>query len=175
MIQQPTPGRLKLPYRWINVADPQLSLCLRMKPRSMSHMGQLVGNFAAARPLLDVYDIASDSWRPLSNSAPNPRDHTGGSLIHDRWRSPRHSAAPRSLHAHGHVGRQCQERVVCRHVVLARWDSRRYTSVVTCVWPKWIKQFTIFVSMRPDKCVSVYRWLQVLESLWTTCLSACEC
>jgi hypothetical protein len=46
--------------------------------------GHELSNFATARPFLDVYDIATDSWTPLSSSAPNPRDHTGGALINGR-------------------------------------------------------------------------------------------
>jgi hypothetical protein len=45
--------------------------------------GHELSNFATARPFLDMYDIATDSWTPLPD-APNPRDHTGGALINGR-------------------------------------------------------------------------------------------
>jgi N-acetylneuraminic acid mutarotase len=32
-------------------------------------------------PYLDVYDIVTDTWTALSNSAPNPRDHAAAALI----------------------------------------------------------------------------------------------
>jgi N-acetylneuraminic acid mutarotase len=46
--------------------------------------GHETANYATALPFLDVYDIAADSWTPLSDSVPNPRDHTGGALINGR-------------------------------------------------------------------------------------------
>jgi N-acetylneuraminic acid mutarotase len=46
--------------------------------------GHEQADFSTALGFLDVYDIATDSWTALSDSAPNPRDHTGGALIHGR-------------------------------------------------------------------------------------------
>jgi N-acetylneuraminic acid mutarotase len=46
--------------------------------------GHETANFSTTLPFLDVYDIATDSWKNLSDSAPNPRDHTGGALINGR-------------------------------------------------------------------------------------------
>jgi hypothetical protein len=43
--------------------------------------GHETGNFSTALPYLDAYDITTDTWAPLSNNTPNPRDHTGGALI----------------------------------------------------------------------------------------------
>ena len=39
------------------------------------------GDTATSVGWIDYYDIATDSWTALPNSAPNPRDHTGGALI----------------------------------------------------------------------------------------------
>jgi N-acetylneuraminic acid mutarotase len=41
-------------------------------------------DFATSLGYLDEYDIASDSWKNISSSAPNPRDHTGGAMINGR-------------------------------------------------------------------------------------------
>jgi Kelch motif len=38
-------------------------------------------NPATCLPYLDVYNITTDSWTALSDSAPNPRDHSGGALV----------------------------------------------------------------------------------------------
>jgi Malectin domain len=38
-------------------------------------------NPAAALGYLDEYDIATDSWKELSSSAPHPRDHAGGAMV----------------------------------------------------------------------------------------------
>jgi hypothetical protein len=38
-------------------------------------------NPATCLPYLDEYTIATDSWKALSDSAPNPRDHAGGALV----------------------------------------------------------------------------------------------
>jgi N-acetylneuraminic acid mutarotase len=46
--------------------------------------GHEQADFSTALGFLDVYDIATDSWTALSDSAPNPHDHTGGALIHGR-------------------------------------------------------------------------------------------
>lgn len=42
--------------------------------------GHETGNFATSYGMLDVYDIASDTWTALA-TAPNPRDHTCGAIV----------------------------------------------------------------------------------------------
>jgi Malectin domain len=46
--------------------------------------GHEEGNFSTSLGYLDVYDIATDEWTSISNNAPNPRDHAGGTLIQNR-------------------------------------------------------------------------------------------
>jgi hypothetical protein len=42
---------------------------------------EIGGDVARSLPYLDAYDIATDSWTALSDTAPHPRDHAGGARL----------------------------------------------------------------------------------------------
>jgi Kelch motif len=46
--------------------------------------GHETDNHADALPYLDAYDIATDTWQAISDTAPNPRDHCAGAMIDGR-------------------------------------------------------------------------------------------
>lgn len=46
--------------------------------------GHETDDHAESLPYLDAYDIATDSWTALSDTAPNPRDHCGAAIINGR-------------------------------------------------------------------------------------------
>lgn len=47
--------------------------------------GHETGNFSTSYGWLDYYDIDTDTWTTNLPDAPNPRDHTGGAFIGDRY------------------------------------------------------------------------------------------
>jgi hypothetical protein len=47
--------------------------------------GHETGNFATSYGWLDYYDIDSNTWFTNLPDAPNPRDHTGGAYIRNRY------------------------------------------------------------------------------------------
>lgn len=46
--------------------------------------GHETGDHALSLGWLDEYDIATGQWTAISDSAPNPRDHTGGAMLNGR-------------------------------------------------------------------------------------------